>query len=150
MTEMRSLSDEPLRVKRLHPNAQLPTRAHTLDAGFDIHALEKGDLAPGHIARIRTGIAIGVPPGQVGDIRPRSGMAAAGITVANSPGTIDPGYTGELIVMLINHGQNHLVWEAGDRIAQLVLTYTNTQPLVEVDELGGSERGKGGFGSTGH
>lgn len=150
MTDYTELYNEPLRVKRLRPDAQLPTRAHDLDAGFDIHALEKGDLAPGHIARIRTGIAIGVPPGQVGDIRPRSGMAASGITVANSPGTIDPGYTGELIVMLINHGRNHLLWEAGDRIAQLVLTYTNTQPLVEVDDLGDSERGEAGFGSTGH
>lgn len=149
MTDYRTLYDEPPRVKRLHPDAIIPTRVHDLDAGFDIHALEKGDLAPGHIARIRTGIAIGVPAGQVGDIRPRSGMAASGITVANSPGTIDPGYNGELIVMLINHGKNHLLWEAGGRIAQLVITYTNTQPLVEVDELEDSERGTNGFGSTG-
>lgn len=149
MTDYTALYNEAPRVKRIHPDAIIPTRAHDLDAGFDLYALEKGDLAPGHIARIRTGIAIGVPAGQVGDIRPRSGMAASGITVANSPGTIDPGYNGELIVMLINHGKNHLLWEAGGRIAQLVITYINTQPLVEVDELEDSERGTNGFGSTG-
>ena len=149
MTDYTALYNEAPRVKRLHPDAIIPTRAHDLDAGFDIHTLEKGDLAPGHIARIRTGIAIGVPAGQVGDIRPRSGMAASGITVANSPGTIDPGYSGELIVMLHNRGRDRLNVHKGDRIAQLVFTYTNTQPLVEVDDLGTTERGTNGFGSTG-
>lgn len=150
MTDMRSLYDEPLRVKRLHPDAQLPTRAHDLDAGFDIHALETTSVRPGETKAVRTGIAIGVPAGQVGDVRSRSGLAAKNITVANSPGTVDAGYTGEVKVLLRNTGARTYTAHPGDRIAQLVLTYTNTAPLIEVDELGDSDRGEGGFGSTGH
>lgn len=151
MTDYTHLYNEPPRVKRLHPDAQIPTRAHDLDAGFDLYALEPKDLPPGGLIKVRTGVAIGVPAGQVGDIRPRSGLASAGITVANAPGTIDPGYTGEIVVLLVNHSHaNTLHINPGDRVAQIVFTYTNTQPLVEVEHLGASERGECGFGSTGH
>ena len=149
MTDYRTLYDEPPKVKRLHPNAMLPTRAHDHDAGWDLHALEHDLLQPGETRMIRTGIAIAVPVGQVGDVRSRSGLASRNVTVANSPGTIDPGYTGELIVMLHNRGRDRLNVHKGDRIAQLVFTYTNTQPLQLVDELDPTERGTNGFGSTG-
>lgn len=127
MTDYTALYNEAPKVKRLHPNATLPTRAHENDAGWDLHALEHDQLQPGETRMIRTGIAIAVPVGQCGDVRSRSGLASRNITVTNSPGTIDPGY----------------------RIAQLVFTYTNTQPLQLVDELDQTERGGNGFGSTG-
>lgn len=143
------MTDTRLRVKRLHPDAQLPTRAHDLDAGFDIHALETTSVQPGETKAVRTGIAIGVPAGQVGDVRSRSGLASRNIIVANSPGTIDPGFVGEVKVLLRNTGAHTYTAHPGDRIAQLVLTYTNTHPLIEVDQLDQTERGEGGFGSTG-
>ena len=149
MTDYTSLYNEPPKVKRLHPDATLPTRAHEHDAGWDLYALEGAQLGPGCIKKIRTGVAVGVPVGQVGDVRPRSGLASAGITVANSPGTVDAGYTGEVKVLLTNRTHKRFIISPGDRIAQLVFTYINTQPLVEVDELDATERGEGGFGSTG-
>ncbi len=149
MTDYRPLYDEAPRVKRLHPNATLPTRAHDQDAGWDLHALEHDRLQPGETRMIRTGIAVAVPVGQVGDVRSRSSLASGNITVTNSPGTIDPGYTGEVKVLLSNRTRRRFTIEPGDRIAQLVFTYTNTQPLQVVDELDASERGEGGFGSTG-
>ena len=136
-------------VKRLTQNAILPTRAHDKDAGWDLHALEDSVLHPGETARIRTGIAVAIPAGQVGDVRSRSGMAAKNITVANSPGTIDPGYTGELIVLLCNQTARKFEISPGDRIAQLVIVHTNTSPMVEVDSFDRTERGSHGFGSTG-
>ena len=149
MTDYTALYNEPPKVKRLHPNAMLPTRAHDHDAGWDLHALEHDRLQPGETRMIRTGIAIAVPVGQVGDVRSRSGLASRNITVTNSPGTIDPGYTGEVKVLLSNRTARHFTINPGDRIAQLVFTYTNTQPLQVVDELDASERGEAGFGSTG-
>lgn len=149
MTDYTSLYNEPPKVKRLHPNATLPTRAHEHDAGWDLHALEHDQLQPGETRKIRTGIAVGVPVGQVGDVRSRSGLAARNIIVANSPGTLDPGYTGEVKVLLANRTHKRFIINPGDRIAQLVFTYINTQPMVEVDELDATERGEGGFGSTG-
>lgn len=147
---MKHLYDEAPKVVLAHPNAIMPTRAHEHDAGWDLYAIEEQEIRPGHVARVRTGINIGVPIGQVGDIRPRSGMASRGITVANSPGTIDAGFTGEIIVLLINHGYDRLHIEPGDRIAQIVFTYTNTQPLTQVEALDPSARGTDGFGSTGN
>ena len=149
MTDYRPLYDEAPKVKRLHPNATLPTRAHEHDAGWDLHALEHDRLQPGETRMIRTGIAVAVPVGQVGDVRSRSGLASRNITVTNSPGTIDPGYRGEVKVLLSNRTRRRFTINPGDRIAQLVFTYTNTQPLQLVDELDTSERGEGGFGSTG-
>ena len=149
MTDYTDLYNEPPRVKRLHPDATLPTRAHDLDAGWDLHALEHDRLQPGETRMIRTGIAIAVPVGQVGDVRSRSGLASRNITVTNSPGTLDPGYRGEVKVLLSNRTRRRFTINPGDRIAQLVFTYTNTQPLQLVDELDTSDRGEAGFGSTG-
>lgn len=149
MTDYTQLYNEAPKVKRLHPNATLPTRAHKDDAGWDLHALEHDQLQPGETRMIRTGIAIAVPVGQVGDVRSRSGLASRNITVTNSPGTIDPGYTGEIKVLLSNRTAKRFTIKPGDRIAQLVFTYTNTQPLVEVEHLDATERGEAGFGSTG-
>ena len=149
MTDYTILYNKPPMVKRLHPNATLPTRAHEHDAGWDLHALEHDRVESGETRMIRTGIAIAVPVGQVGDVRSRSGLSTRNVTVANSPGTIDPGYTGEVKVLLSNLSHKPFHIKPGDRIAQLVFTYTNTQPLQEVDDLDPSERGTNGFGSTG-
>lgn len=149
MTDYTILYNKPPMVKRLHPNATLPTRAHEHDAGWDLHALEHDRVESGETRMIRTGIAIAVPVGQVGDVRSRSGLSTRNVTVANSPGTIDPGYTGEVKVLLRNLSHKPFHIKPGDRIAQLVFTYTNTQPLQEVDDLAPSERGTNGFGSTG-
>ena len=149
MTDYTDLYNEPPKVKRVHPNATLPTRAHEHDAGWDLHALEHDRLQPGETRMIRTGIAIAVPVGQVGDVRSRSGLASRNITVTNSPGTIDPGYRGEVKVLLSNRTRRRFTINPGDRIAQLVFTYTNTQPLQVVDELDQTDRGEAGFGSTG-
>ena len=149
MTDYTDLYNEAPKVKRVHPNATLPTRAHEHDAGWDLHALEHDRLQPGETRMIRTGIAIAVPVGQVGDVRSRSGLASRNITVTNSPGTIDPGYRGEVKVLLSNRTRRRFTINPGDRIAQLVFTYTNTQPLQVVDELDQTDRGEAGFGSTG-
>jgi dUTP diphosphatase len=140
-----------LRVRRLHPRAILPTRAHPGDAGLDLYALEGRELGAGARAAVRTGIAVEIPAGQAGLVVPRSGLAARhGIALVNAPGLIDAGYRGELQVLLLNTDPDHAYTvSAGDRIAQLVLVDVRAPELEEVDELGGSERGIRGFGSTG-
>jgi dUTP pyrophosphatase len=140
-----------LRVRRLDARAKLPTRAHPGDAGLDLHALEGTVLWPGDRAQVRTGIAVEIPDGQAGLVLPRSGLAARhGIALVNAPGLIDAGYRGELQVLLLNTDR-HEAFELkeGDRIAQLVLVEVSTPVLIEVEELTGSQRGAGGFGSTG-
>jgi dUTP pyrophosphatase len=140
-----------LRVKRLDPRAVLPRRAHEGDAGLDLHALEPVELPPGERALVRTGIAIALPPGTAGPVLPRSGLAARhGISVVNAPGLIDEGYRGELQVLLLNTDRDATFRAAaGDRIAQLVIVDVETPEIVESDDLGGSSRGTGGFGSSG-
>jgi dUTP pyrophosphatase len=140
-----------LRVRRLDPAAKLPSRAHPGDAGLDLHGLEPVVLGPGERASVRTGIAVEIPPGQAGLVLPRSGLAARhGVALVNAPGLIDAGYRGEVKVLLLNTDrQAPVVLDAGDRIAQLVLVKVETPLLVEVDGLEESERGAGGFGSTG-
>ncbi|MFL5824099.1 MAG: dUTP diphosphatase [Solirubrobacteraceae bacterium] len=142
---------DPLRVQRLNPHAVLPTRAYEDDAGLDLHALEQQVLEPGQRASLRTGIAIEIPQGYAGLVLPRSGLAHRhGIALVNAPGLIDAGYRGEVRVLLLNtdrHGA--FVVSPGDRIAQLVLMRVEAPPVVEVDELSPSERGHGGFGSSG-
>jgi dUTP pyrophosphatase len=140
-----------LRVKRLEPRAVLPSRAHPGDAGLDLHALEAVELAPGERAQVRTGIAIALPPGTAGLVLPRSGLAARhGISVVNAPGLIDEGYRGELRVLLLNtDSEATFRAAAGDRIAQLVIVDVEAPEVVESDDLGGSSRGTGGFGSSG-
>jgi dUTP pyrophosphatase len=140
-----------LRVRRLDARAQLPTRAYPGDAGLDLYALEDGVLAPGERASIRTGVAVEIPEGQAGLVLPRSGLAAKyGISVVNAPGLIDAGYRGELRVLLLNTDRSApFEIASGDRIAQLVLVRVETPEVVEVEELALSERGAGGFGSSG-
>ena len=139
-----------LDVKRLHTDAILPTRAHENDAGLDLYAAEQVGIPVLGRNLVRTGIAVAIPPGHVGYITPRSGLAHSnGITVLNSPGTIDAGYTGEIRVNLINHGQAPYVITPGQRIAQLVIHPIITPPVEEVDELPDTERGTSGHGSSG-
>lgn len=140
-----------LRVRRLDPSARLPTRAHPGDAGLDLYALEPAALAPGERASLRTGIAVEIPDGYAGLVLPRSGLAARhGIALVNSPGLIDAGYRGELRVLLLNTDRAATFTVGpGDRIAQLVLVRVETPKVWEVEELALSERGAGGFGSTG-
>ncbi len=140
-----------LRVRRLHPAARIPTRAHPGDAGLDLHAVESVELAPGQRARVATGIAIELPDDHAGWVVPRSGLAARhGIGVVNAPGLIDSGYRGELAVVLVNLDREAAFSvEIGMRIAQLVVSRVAAPEPVEVVELEGSARGAGGFGSTG-
>lgn len=140
-----------LPIQRLDPAATLPARAHPGDAGLDLTALHDVSIPRGTHRAVRTGIAVGIPFGHVGDIRPRSGLAARhGLTVLNTPGTIDHGYTGELVVLLANlTGATTATIKAGDRIAQLVVSPIVYAVPVEVDALADSARGAGGFGSTG-
>jgi dUTP pyrophosphatase len=140
-----------LRVARLDPRARLPTRAYPGDAGLDIYALEGVVLEPGQRAAVRTGIAVEIPAGQAGLVLPRSGLAARhGLALVNAPGLIDSGYRGELKVLLLNTDHREpCALAPGDRIAQLVLVRIETPAPVEVQELAISERGTGGFGSSG-
>ena len=131
---------------------QLPTYATEQSAGMDLSAaLEEAlELGPGDRALIPTGLSIALPPGYEAQIRPRSGLAVKhGITVLNSPGTIDADYRGEIKVILINHGQEPFTIERGMRIAQMVVERYETVGWELVETLEESERGQGGFGSTG-
>jgi dUTP diphosphatase len=140
-----------LRVRRLDARARLPTRAYPGDAGLDLHALEPVRLEAGERVTVRTGIAVEIPVGQAGLVLPRSGLAARhGIALVNAPGLIDSGYRGELKILLLNTDRATPVsLDAGDRIAQLVLVRLEFPEVAEVQELAVSERGPGGFGSSG-
>ena len=140
-----------LRVRRLDPRATLPTRAYPGDAGLDLYALDPVTLGPGERAALRTGVAVEIADGQAGLVLPRSGLAARhGIALVNAPGLIDAGYRGEIQVLLLNtDGDAACAIAAGDRIAQLVLVEVQTPEVIEVDGLALSERGSGGFGSSG-
>ena len=140
-----------LRVRRLDPRALLPTRAYPDDAGLDLYALEAVELAPGERASVGTGVSVEIPAGQAGMVLPRSGLAARhGIALVNAPGLIDAGYRGELRVLLLNTDREQsFSISPGDRIAQLVLVKVETPEVAEVGELAVSERGDGGFGSSG-
>lgn len=140
-----------LAVKRLRPEALLPRRAYSGDAAFDLHAAVEVVLGPQERAVVPTGIALGLPPGVAALTLPRSGLAARnGITVLNAPGLIDPGYRGEIQIVLFNtdHGAAFAV-QAGDRIAQLLVVGLLDVSLVEVDRLDDTARGARGFGSSG-
>lgn len=128
----------------------LPTRAYAADAGLDLTACERVELAPGSRALVGTGLAVAIPEGHAGFVQPRSGLATKhGISIVNSPGLIDSGYRGELKVTLLNTDlAEPFVVEPGMRIAQLVILALPQFDLVEVDELPESERGARGFGSS--
>jgi len=138
-------------VKRLRPDARVPAQAYAGDAGFDLAACERVELAPGARAVVGTGIAVAIPPGHAGFVIPRSGLAARhGLGKVNAPGLIDEGYRGEVKVILHNTDRDEpFVVEPGMRIAQLVVVELPHVDLVEVDELPPSERGDGGLGSSG-
>jgi dUTP pyrophosphatase len=140
-----------LAIRRLDPGARLPTRAHDGDAGFDLYALKTGTIAAGERAAVATGIAIELPERHAGLVLPRSGLAAEhGIALVNAPGLIDQGYRGEVRVLLLNTDpHNDFSYEAGDRVAQLIVTRVEAPDIVEVAELAETRRGEGGFGSTG-
>lgn len=141
----------PIPIKRLDPDLPLPQRAHRGDAGVDLHATEDVTIAPGERTLVGTGIAIALPLGTVGLVHPRSGLAAKhGMTVVNTPGTIDADYRGEIKVCLLNTDrETPFEVTRGMRIAQLVVQRVELPDFVEVDSLDATERGEGGYGSTG-
>lgn len=139
-----------LLVERLTDSARLPAYAHPGDAGLDLCADAALTLPPGGRAAVPTGLRLRLPPGTEGQVRPRSGLALRhGVTVANAPGTIDEGYRGELKVLLINLGDAPFAIEPGMRIAQLVVAPVLRVAVAEGAVGEGTDRGAGGFGSTG-
>ena len=138
------------KFQRLNKQAHKPTTAHIGDAAVDLQCMEAVVLEPGERAAVPTGIAVAIPDGYAGFVLARSGHAKrSGIGVVNGPGLIDSGYRGEITVLLINHGDERVTFEAGDRIAQLVILQVPPVEWVEVEELDDTARGSGGFGSTG-
>lgn len=145
------MTGEGLRFQRLHPDAQLPTRAHPGDAGLDLHSVEDVQVAPGERAMVPTGLAVAIPDGYAGLVLPRSGLAARqGLTLANAPGLIDAGYRGEVICAVVNLDREHAVHVSrGDRVAQLLIVPFAAGEAVWAETLPETDRGQGGFGSTG-
>lgn len=141
-----------LKIRKLREDAVIPRYAHgpEEDAGMDLHAVESVTLAPGETKLVPTGLTIELPAGFEAQIRPRSGLALKhSITLPNSPATIDPGYRGEIRVILQNLGREPFEIHPGDRIAQMVIARYEAVEWVEHDELSESIRGEGGFGSSG-
>jgi dUTP pyrophosphatase len=140
-----------IRIQRIHPGAVLPAYAHgpMEDAGMDLHAVEDAVLEPNVPRLVATGLTVEIPPGYEAQVRPRSGLALRhAITMPNAPGTIDPGYRGELRVILLNLGREPYTVHAGDRIAQMIVARYERVEWLEED-LAESRRGAGGFGSSG-
>jgi dUTP pyrophosphatase len=141
-----------IQVKKLHPEARLPGYATEGSAGMDLHACMESPitLKPGAMAHVSTGLAFAIPFGFEGQVRPRSGLAFRhGITVVNTPGTIDSDYRGEIKVALINLGGEAVEITPGERIAQIVISAVSRAILRESKELDDTDRGAGGFGHTG-
>lgn len=138
-------------VKRLdRAGARLPERAHPGDAGLDLFAAADVDIPPGEARLVGTGLAVELPPGTEGQIRPRSGLALRhAVTVLNAPGTVDAGYRGEIGILLVNHGGEAFRVRHGMRVAQLVVTPVVEVEVVEADALSETARAGDGFGSTG-
>ncbi len=132
------------------PEDLMPTMGNPGDAGYDLRSSGNFELLPGARQLITTGVKIAIPAGYVGLVHPRSGLAIkSGVTVLNTPGTIDSGYRGEIMVPLINHSDETFKISRGDRIAQIIFQRFETVRFVSVAELPGSQRGAAGFGSTG-
>ena len=139
-----------LAFKRIHPDAVLPAYAHPSDAGMDLRSVADVVIPRGGRALVPTGLVILLPPLYEAQVRPRSGLALKhGVTVLNSPGTIDAGYRGEIGVILANFGEADFAVKRGDKIAQLVIAPVTQPQVVEADVLDATDRGTGGFGSTG-
>jgi dUTP pyrophosphatase len=140
-----------LPIRRLRPDAVLPARAYAGDAGLDLSACERVELGPGERAVVSTGLAVAIPEGYAGFVQPRSGLAVNhGISIVNTPGLIDAGYRGEVLVALVNTDPREpFVVEPGARVAQLVVVPVPNVAVAEVDELPATERGPRGHGSSG-
>ena len=140
-----------LRVRRLDPGLPLPAYARAGDAGLDLFSAEAVTLKPGERGALATGLAVEIPPGHAGFVHARSGRALReGLALVNAPGLIDSGYRGEIKVIVVNLDPSDVVHVSrGDKIAQLVIQPVVTAELAEVDDLEATERGEGGFGSTG-
>lgn len=139
-----------LGFKRIHPDATLPAYAHASDAGMDVRSVEDLTIPAGRRALVHTGLVMELPLGYEAQVRPRSGLALKhGITVLNTPGTIDAGYRGEVGVILANFGDADFAVKKGDKIAQIVIAPVTQPEIVEVADVNETDRGAGGFGSTG-
>lgn len=141
-----------VQVQRLRAGAILPRYMTELAAGMDLHAALDAPLrlSPGERCLVPTGLAMAIPPGFEGQVRPRSGLALKkGVTLVNTPGTIDADYRGEIGILMINHGEDEVVLGPGDRIAQLIISPVQRAVLTEVETLGETARNAGGFGHTG-
>ena len=139
-----------LRFKRIHPDAALPAYAHPSDAGMDLRSVADVTIPRFGRALVPTGLVVLLPPGYEIQVRPRSGLALKkGVTVLNSPGTIDAGYRGEIGVILANFGEEAFEVKKGDKVAQLVLAPVTQAAVEETDVVDATDRGAGGFGSTG-
>ncbi|MEM1367083.1 MAG: dUTP diphosphatase [Cyanobacteria bacterium P01_H01_bin.15] len=139
-----------IQLKKLHPDAIVPSYQHADDSALDLHAVTDLTLLPGQSTLVPTGFAIAIPPNTEAQVRPRSGLALKHqITVLNTPGTVDEGYRGEIGVILINHGTQAFSIQKGDRIAQLVIAPILRVDVDVVSELPPTQRSREGFGSTG-
>lgn len=137
--------------KRTDPDAPRPRPAKDGDAGIDLCSMDTVEIAPQGMVKVHTGIAMAIPEHYEGTIRPRSGMATKrGITIINTPATIDSNYRGEILLPLYNAGHENVVVERGERVAQILIKLQPLPRMVEVDELPKSNRGEDGFGSTGY
>jgi dUTP pyrophosphatase len=139
-----------VKIKRLSPHAGFPSRQHSWDAGYDVTSVEETVIPAGKWVLVKTGIAVELPEEMEIQVRSRSGMALKyGVFCLNAPGTVDAGYRNEIGVILANFSREDFVIHRGDRIAQLIFQIPKHPELVEVDDLSESDRGLGGFGSTG-
>ena len=139
-----------VKFRKSNPEATLPSYAHPGDAGMDVRSVEELVIQPGGRALVHTGLVMMLPPGYEAQVRPRSGLALKnGVTVLNTPGTIDEGYRGEVGVILANFGSEPFRVEKGAKIAQIVVAPCTRAEIVETDDVDDTVRGAGGFGSTG-
>ena len=149
-TELQNSNVVDVKLEKVHSKAIIPTYAHTDDACCDLYTVENYVIPPGQKRLMRTGIAIEIPTGYEVQIRPRSGLAVKqGLTVLNAPGTVDAQYRNEVMVLAINLGHKKALIREGDRIAQMCIKPVYKMEFTEVDKLSESDRGLGGWGSTG-
>jgi len=139
-----------LLVRKLVPDAVMPGYAHEGDSGMDLYSVEDTVIKASQVKTVKTGLAIAMPKGFEAQVRPKSGLAAKfGITVLNTPGTVDSGYRGEIMVIMANHGMEDYRVEKGKKIAQMVIAKVEQAEVEETQELDETTRNEGGFGSTG-